>query len=186
MLILSKRAFQGVCLYLVYGGISFAICWVLGFLLRGCIPYFFYKDEVINYVLYALKWIIFILLYGFKYVENWGYLDEYDHIFDRRIYLKQMGAVSGMAMIIPVLTAINSDFIVAYLWAIFYPPHSFLTDFLNEALHSTTDQIFGDSIILGIPPVLILNFLVLMPFYYAGRRHRISDVENKRHVTMTE
>jgi hypothetical protein len=184
---LSSRCFRGFCFFLFCGGIATVVCEIISFFLRLGVPYFFYKNETITYIIYVVRYIIFLLMYGLRHIETVGYLDEYDNVTDSHAYVNYIGGVMGLASIVPIFCSFGVNVLLPLFWVMFYSPISFVYTFINGTAYSPESRL-NDYLLLIVTSLamLVVTALLLYPFYKLGRRNCRRDRENKVKVKIVE
>lgn len=181
-----SRCFRGFCFFLLYGGVATVICVIIDLILKAAIPYYFHKDETVAYIIYAARYVIFLLMFGLRHIENIGYLDEYDKKYDNGLYVNYIFGVSAMASVVPILYSFNVKGLVQFMWTAFYSPISFIYTFIKSTSYAP-QSLMENNTIMAITSlaVIVITALIMYPFYLLGRKHCNRDRSDKFHVQIS-
>ncbi len=170
---------------LFYGGIATVVGIAVVFVLNFVVEYFYWKQEVVEYIGMALTVVLFPLLFGFKHVENCGYIDSYDEDFSYKKFMKQLAVSTALVMIIPMMIAANINFLVVFIYKACYGPSDCISELISEAFFHQYDGTTNLGIAIGTAVTYIGYFLLALPFYKLGKEHHERDVENGENIKIT-
>ncbi len=178
-----RLALRGLFFYLLCGGIVNLV---------GIVVDFFFKLEYGNSVYVAKnvwfyisigEWVVFLIVFGLKYVENIGYIDDYDHIHSIGYYFKRM-SLTMLLLLIPIaLSTGGGGAVFSYVISLCYEPSFLLAHLINNQSYYNSWSRMGSIMhywpqFAGVFIVLFLNIFLLLPFYLLGRHNRKTDLKN--------
>ncbi|GEM_PF-4116792 len=178
-----KLALRGLIFYLLYGGVINVIGVIVGFCLRLTVDYSFYKEEAIWIFINLAEWIAFVFTFGLKYVENIGYIDDYDHVYCYKTYFRHMSLVTLFVFIPVILSMGGIGAAFAYIIGLCYEPSLLIAHFINNDVYSglwyykAETMHYGPQFV-GLLIMLPINLIVFMPFYALGKHNRREDLKN--------
>ena len=178
-----KLALRGVFTYLLISGIINVIGIVVSFAIKLEIGSRAYHQNLVWLYLGLAEWFIFILVYGFKYMENIGYIDDYDHIHYISSYFRHMSLVFAF-LTIPVLFSIGGFGVVfSYVLSLCYEPNLTLSHLINNETYYNGWRNMGTLMhywpqLGGIILTFGINLIVFIPFYILGKHNRKEDLKN--------
>ena len=178
-----KLALRGMFTYLLISGIINVLGIAVSFFIKLEIGNLSYHENLIWLYLGIAEWVIFILVYGFKYMENIGYIDDYDHIHYMSSYFRHMSLVLGF-LTIPILLSIGGGGAVfSYIISLCYEPNLILSHLINNETYFNGWRNMGTMMhywpqLGGIVITFAINLLALLPFYILGKHHRKEDLKN--------
>ncbi len=178
-----KLALRGMFTYLLISGIINIIGIVVSFFIKLEIGNGLYHQNLIWLYLGIAEWIVFILVYGFKYMENVGYIDDYDHIHYFSTYFKHMSLVFVFLLIPVLLSAGGAGAVFSYVISICYEPNLIFSHLINNEVYFNSWRIMGTRMhywpqLSGVVLTFAINLVVLLPFYVLGKHNRKEDLKN--------
>lgn len=178
-----KLALRGAFFYLLISGIINIAGIIVGFWLKINFGSEFYKSHYLWLYIDLAEWVVFTFSFGLKYVENIGYIDDYDHVHYIRTYLRLMSLIMLYIFIPPVLSAGGIGAALSYITGLFYEPNLLFSNLINNKVQTgyfltSADTMHYWSQVAGLLIMLPLNLIVLMPFYALGRHNRREDIKN--------
>ncbi len=168
---------RGIMYMLFYGGIAGVIGYALHFCLGLAVEYFYYKEEVLEYIVLAIVLVVQPVFVGFKYVENCGYVDSFDQTFGVKSFLKRIGLASAGMMIIPLMIMMKVNFLIIYVYDLCYYGAEGVGLFLSETFFHQIDKTTPLGMFLGSLITFTVYLFVYIFFYRLGRKHHMQDVE---------
>ncbi len=178
-----KLAWRGFLYYLLIGGIINIIGIVVGFFIKLEIGNMAYNENKIWFYISIGEWVVFIFAYGLKYMENIGYIDDYDHVHYAGTYFKHMSLVMAF-LLTPVLLSVGGGGAVfSYVISLCYEPSLLLSHLINNAAYYFGWENIGSVMhywpqLAGVILVFAINLLALFPFYIWGKHNRKEDLKN--------
>lgn len=178
-----KLGLRGVTFYILYGGVINVIGIIIGFCLRLTVSYSFYREEAIWIFINISEWIAFVFLFGLKYVENIGYIDDYDHVYGYKTYFTHMSLVTFFVFIPVILSMGGIGAAFSYIIGLCYEPNLLIAHFINNDLYKGLWYYKADTMHYwpqfgGLLIMLPINLIAFMPFYALGKHNRRQDLKN--------
>ncbi len=170
---------------LFFGGIATVVGKVVTFLLGLALEYSYWKPEISEYTGLALSVILYPLMFGFKHVENCGYIDSYDAKFSLAKFIKQYAIATCAVISVPLLVAFGANFILIVIYTLCYGASDGVSELISEAFLHQYDGTTSLGIVLGTIATYAVYFPLAIPFYYLGRKHHMRDVANGDKIKIT-
>ena len=156
---------------LLYGGVCTAIFHTLRFIISMILDYSFYKEEIAEYTSLGVILIVYPLLVGFRHVENCGYIDEYDGCFSFKAGFSRLFVASCIMLIIPFLIALNVNMLIMYVYSLCFTHVDKVSELISEMYFHQIDATTMHGIFIGSSVTTFTYNILLVPFYYLGRRN---------------
>ena len=170
---------------LFYGGIATVVGRAITLGLGLCLEYFYWKQEVSEYLGLAVTVILYPLLFGFKHVENCGYIDSFDSQFSFSTFSKQLGLATAATVAVPMMVAASINFIFIAVYTLCYGASDGISELISETFFHKYDGTTTTGIIIGTLLTYAVYFLLALPFYSLGKRNYQRDIENGIKVKIT-
>ncbi len=171
-----KEVVRAYAAMLFYGIISTIVFHIARFLLSAGLDYTRYREEKAEYIAMGLSILSYLLLFGFRHVENCGYVDAYDDNFSLWLCLKRFASASAMMLIIPYLIALRVNFLFVYIYNMCYTHSDRVSEVISEAFLHQYDGTTTLGIFLGTTGSFLVYLLLYIPFYYLGRGNYRRDL----------
>lgn len=178
-----KLALRGTFFYLLIGGIINIIGIIFSFWLKMNFGNEFYRSHYLWLYIDLAEWIVFIFSFGLKYVENIGYIDDYDHVHYIRTYFRLMSLIMLYIFIPPLLSAGGVGAVLSYFTSLCYEPNLLFANLINNKVQTGNALMSADTMnywpqVAGMLIMLSLNLIAFIPFYALGRHNRREDLKN--------
>ncbi|MBQ3563149.1 MAG: hypothetical protein IJA21_00900 [Clostridia bacterium] len=177
-----KLALRGTFSFLLYSGIVNIVGILFSFYLKINLGNDVYQLHHCWIYINIAEWVAFIIAFGLKYVENVGYIDDYDHVHYYGSYLRVMALVLIYIFIPPLLSLGGGGAVFSTVISICYQPNLLLSNLINNHVQSNdlliqAERMFYWPQVAGLMVTLPINFFALYPFYILGKRNRKRDLK---------
>ncbi len=178
-----KLALRGAVYYLLFGGLINIGGIVCNFFLKMNYGNAYCREHHFWLYIGIAEWLIFIIAFGLKYVENIGYIDDYDHLHYASSYFRRMSLIMLYLLIPAVLSISGIGAVFSYATSICYEPSLLFSHLVNNKMQLGYWLIYKETMaywpqLFGLLIMLPLNLLMLLPFYYLGKKNRREDLKN--------
>ncbi len=170
---------------LFYGGIASIVGKAVTFGLSLALEYSYWKPEISEYTGLAVTLLLYPLLFGFKHIENCGYIDSFDKIYSYKRFLKQFLIANIAIIAIPMMVAASINAIVIVIYTLCYGASDGVSEVISEAFFHKYDGTTSLGIVLGTLLTYSVYFVAALPFYSLGKRHYERDVKNGEKIKIT-
>lgn len=177
-----KLALRGAFSFLLYSGIINVLGILFSFYLKISLGNDMYQLHNCWVYVEIAEWIAFIITFGLKYVENIGYIDDYDHVHYFSTYFRLMSLVMVYIFIPPFLSLGGGGAIFSSIISMCYNPNLLLSHLINNKVQFNNWLINSGKMlywpqVAGLLITLPINFFALYPFYMLGKRNRKRDLK---------
>ena len=177
-----KLALRGAFSFLLYSGIINVLGILFSFYLKISLGNDMYQLHNCWVYVEIAEWIAFIITFGLKYVENIGYIDDYDHVHYFSTYFRLMSLVMVYIFIPPFLSLGGGGAIFSSIISMCYNPNLLLSHLINNKVQFNNWLINSGKMlywpqVAGLLITLPINFFALYPFYILGKRNRKRDLK---------
>lgn len=177
-----KLALRGAFSFLLYSGIINVLGILFSFYLKISLGNDMYQLHNCWVYVEITEWIAFIITFGLKYVENIGYIDDYDHVHYFSTYFRLMSLVMVYIFIPPFLSLGGGGAIFSSIISMCYNPNLLLSHLINNKVQFNNWLINSGKMlywpqVAGLLITLPINFFALYPFYILGKRNRKRDLK---------
>lgn len=177
-----KLALRGAFSFLLYSGIVNILGILFSFYLKISLGNDMYQLHNCWVYVEIAEWIAFIITFGLKYVENIGYIDDYDHVHYFSTYFRLMSLVMVYIFIPPFLSLGGGGAIFSSIISMCYNPNLLLSHLINNKVQFNNWLINSGKMlywpqVAGLLITLPINFFALYPFYMLGKRNRKRDLK---------
>jgi hypothetical protein len=181
-----KKALRTYLNMLLYGGISTVAGYAVSFAIGLVLEYSYWKPEIAEYTGLLISLMLYPLLFGFKYVENCGYIDCYDEKFSTGRFFKQMLAATLLVLIVPMMVAASVNFLVIYVYNLCYGHTNGICELISQIFFHKYDGTTPLGIVIGTVASYAVYLPLSFPFYYLGRRHCVRDAEEGNKIKIKQ
>ncbi len=177
-----KLALRGAFSFLLYSGIVNILGILFSFYLKISLGNDMYQLHNCWVYIEIAEWVAFLITFGLKYVENIGYIDDYDHVHYFSTYFRLMALVMIYIFIPPFLSLGGGGAVFSSIISMCYNPNLLLSHLINNKVQFNNWLLNSGKMlywpqVAGLLITLPINFFALYPFYMLGKRNRKRDLK---------